>query len=562
VTEIFTHNSHDALPAQLAAAAGAGELAAAAAIDAEEGDTFLQALLADQMAAAHLVTMRMAAAADRALAAAADSDTQSTDNLPIFDLAAARFAGAAARLNGRYRRSLQTLRALAGPQQAASDEDIEWVGFTHPLFGEDTEMTEQERPRRINRAKSYHKLNQVTVAPPEAARRRSTAAEQALLASAAGAARSLVAATGVEALAATSSAQHVKLFAHQLAASHRLVMRLSGRADAVVMAAAGPLDRPEGLRLAHGAARLMERFQQGVAILQRLRTDPDRPGRVETYYSGPMGDYDREEERRDDIAAGIDPDTGLIVGPTASANTLTLLRRGRLNNGNPGGDFLAAPRCGARTRAGCSCRQPAMANGRCRFHGGKSTGPRTAAGLARSRAARHVHGLRSAEFIALAAAAAAAHRRLGALLAVSKKRIQHRVSRDCVSPRKREKILQSVTHSLVTPAKAGVQGKRRAVALDPRFRGGDSGVCESSASRFLSGHRTGLPSLAHAARNHPSSVLSVSSVVNLSTRSPAGHGVDRSESRIAPVRTATILPFTRPNPVQSSCRNRLPRVRS
>ena len=59
----FTHNSADNLSTQLAAAAGAGELAAGAAIDAEEGDKFLHALLADQMAAAHLLTMRMAAAA-------------------------------------------------------------------------------------------------------------------------------------------------------------------------------------------------------------------------------------------------------------------------------------------------------------------------------------------------------------------------------------------------------------------------------------------------------------------------------------------------------------------
>lgn len=28
--------------------------------------------------------------------------------------------------------------------------------------------------------------------------------------------------------------------------------------------------------------------------------------------------------------------------------------------------------CGARTRSGGMCRQPAMANGRCRLHGGKS----------------------------------------------------------------------------------------------------------------------------------------------------------------------------------------------
>src|SRR5215470_12704865 len=89
----FTYNTTDNLPEHLAAAAGAGELAAAAAIDAEEGDKFLQALLADQMAAAHLVTMRMAAAADRAIAAVADGTAHGADNLPVFDLAAARFAG-------------------------------------------------------------------------------------------------------------------------------------------------------------------------------------------------------------------------------------------------------------------------------------------------------------------------------------------------------------------------------------------------------------------------------------------------------------------------------------
>ena len=34
-----------------------------------------------------------------------------------------------------------------------------------------------------------------------------------------------------------------------------------------------------------------------------------------------------------------------------------------------------ASRCGARTRNANSCRAQAMPNGRCRLHGGKSTGP-------------------------------------------------------------------------------------------------------------------------------------------------------------------------------------------
>ena len=70
---------------------------------------------------------------------------------------------------------------------------------------------------------------------------------------------------------------------------------------------------------------------------------------------------------------------------------------GWLKNGNPTGDPSTAPRCGAKTRQGKPCQAPAMHNGRCRMHGGASTGPRTPEGLARSRRARWKHGLYSAE---------------------------------------------------------------------------------------------------------------------------------------------------------------------
>jgi hypothetical protein len=39
--------------------------------------------------------------------------------------------------------------------------------------------------------------------------------------------------------------------------------------------------------------------------------------------------------------------------------------------------------CGARTRQQTACMCKALLNGRCRLHGGLSTGPRTAAGKAR-----------------------------------------------------------------------------------------------------------------------------------------------------------------------------------
>ena len=52
-----------------------------------------------------------------------------------------------------------------------------------------------------------------------------------------------------------------------------------------------------------------------------------------------------------------------------------------------------SPRCGARTRNGTPCRSPAMANGRCRMHGGSSPGAPIGNGNARK------HGLYTVEAI-------------------------------------------------------------------------------------------------------------------------------------------------------------------
>jgi hypothetical protein len=77
----------------------------------------------------------------------------------------------------------------------------------------------------------------------------------------------------------------------------------------------------------------------------------------------------------------------------------------------------AAPRCGARSkRTGCPCRAPAMPNGRCRMHGGLSTGPRTQAGRAAIGAARLKHGRRSNAAIAAGRLRALAKRQLQELL--------------------------------------------------------------------------------------------------------------------------------------------------
>jgi hypothetical protein len=79
----------------------------------------------------------------------------------------------------------------------------------------------------------------------------------------------------------------------------------------------------------------------------------------------------------------------------------SISRRGWLRNGNPPGDLSTALRCAARTRRGDACKAPAMQNGRCRMHGGASTGPRTAARLNNSRRARWKHGHYSAETVAM-----------------------------------------------------------------------------------------------------------------------------------------------------------------
>ena len=56
--------------------------------------------------------------------------------------------------------------------------------------------------------------------------------------------------------------------------------------------------------------------------------------------------------------------------PSAKPQGVNPLGQGPLRNGNYRGNPNAAPRCGAKTRAGCPCKGPAMPNGRCRMHGG------------------------------------------------------------------------------------------------------------------------------------------------------------------------------------------------
>ena len=175
--------------------------------------------------------------------------------------------------------------------------------------------------------------------------------------------------------------------------------------------------------------------------------------------------------------------------PLRSAASLPSDRRGRLRNGARPGDFLAAPRCGARTRCGGACRQPAMRNGRCRMHGGLSTGPRTPEGRARCARARLTHGGYSAATRALRTEARAWTRRVRALIALTRSR-----------PTAGRGVHPSI--SLTT-----VPGRSTAKVHHREHRGHRDMKADPAA---------------RVARNRPSSVDSVSSVVNPST---AGHGL-------------------------------------
>jgi hypothetical protein len=64
----------------------------------------------------------------------------------------------------------------------------------------------------------------------------------------------------------------------------------------------------------------------------------------------------------------------------------------RFNIGN-------AKKCGAKTRQALPCQSPAMKNGRCRMHGGKSTGAKTKAGIERIKKANFRNGLYTKEMI-------------------------------------------------------------------------------------------------------------------------------------------------------------------
>ncbi len=322
------------------------------------------------------------------------------------------------------------------------------------------------------------------------------------------------------------------LLCHELASCHRLMMRFGAMADHYLSHTSPTVDAErrqvgrDAIGFAAIAARLMARYRQGALALPKLRTDVDA---VQKRIIVDWGFDDRplgggnggDDGGGQGPAAGGPPSSPPASTPAPSA-AASARRRGRLKNGNPSGDYLAAPRCGAKTRAGCACRQPAMKNGRCRLHGGKSTGARTAEGQHRVRTVRLVHGRRTAAVIEARSAAAAVSRRLAWMAELARElSAGHGVDRsDSPTPLDDAGTDNGAAAATVSPkAATSVSPRRkpgpifqRPVSMDPDFRRGDNGEW-GSAERYGS--------------NSASRRLCVSAV---DPSFSAGHGLDRSDS--------------------------------
>ncbi|QIG47194.1 hypothetical protein G5V57_05260 [Nordella sp. HKS 07] len=214
-----------------------------------------------------------------------------------------------------------------------------------------------------------------------------------------------------------------RMLAHQVAAAHRAAMTLSGAAMWHIHSGAGMSERPEdqgmpthdlrrmeqmrehnceAARLCNASARMMQAFNDGIVTLAQLRRGGKQHVIVQHQHVnvGPggravvAGRITGSDRRK----GGSQTQRGQMMETTGDLMASGL---GMLLNGNPSFDLRKVKRCGAKRRKRLElCRQPAMRNGRCCIHGGKSTGPRTAEGIERIRRASTKHGRRSKAAIA------------------------------------------------------------------------------------------------------------------------------------------------------------------
>ncbi|TGN50059.1 hypothetical protein E4L95_17810 [Paracoccus liaowanqingii] len=166
-----------------------------------------------------------------------------------------------------------------------------------------------------------------------------------------------------------------RALAHQMAAAHATAMRFAAQAKTELDAhARNPLsDRPrsvEAARMAATSARLMDAFTRSALALDRLKNGGQQVVVVKHQQNTVVQEGGKAvvvAEAAPPPPGGSGQEGGSVVADEPQAPAWR--------------DALAlaahACRCGARTRQGMACQAPAMPNGRCRMHGGTSTGPRT-----------------------------------------------------------------------------------------------------------------------------------------------------------------------------------------
>ena len=252
----------------------------AGAADSEAGPAVLADLLAHELAAGHRLMLRLAAAADAVLDWGADEPAAAERSAA--ELAAGRLAAAASRLMEQLRQGLVALRRF---RPDAAEEGI-WLA----LRWLEERCSPEELERRVAAARAAKAANDPVSEPALSQRARlarSLAAEEA--AELAAAAR-----VATQANAAADEAAGLgflaRLFAHELGASHALMMRLTGSAHAGLDHAAATAAEPVGaLRLSAIVARLGGRFRRGLLTLTGLAGGPNgKPRKIAgTVWGGP-----------------------------------------------------------------------------------------------------------------------------------------------------------------------------------------------------------------------------------------------------------------------------------
>jgi hypothetical protein len=274
---------------ELALQAGIEEILAAAG-NGEIGQDVLADLLAHELAALHKLMLRLSAASHNVLGWAeiinADERAagQPESDSAAADVAAARLIGGASRLMETVRQGLAVLARL---RPEAQGEGI-WLALTWM----DGRCSDEELQRRIAATRAARAAND----PPRPKPSVSPTARDL---------RALAGKTALE-LADELRAREIadlaadercgvaflsRLYAHELATSHGLMMRLGGAADRGLDRAVAARKEPAvSLQLSGVVARLGDRFRRGVVTLQRLSGGSGGPDKIAgLVWGGPDG---------------------------------------------------------------------------------------------------------------------------------------------------------------------------------------------------------------------------------------------------------------------------------